>query len=223
MEVNGNVGSRIPRLVRSSSFHGRGLQKQVVEEDQAEEALDDVGSLSSVCSVVSCATPGSAYRSAVNAARGVRTTKSSRYALHCCSSPSSQFGSEDYLTPTQRANRTIRQLKALLKESQAECSYKDFEIQRLTRELVALRMKQAEKPDSSGGATAEVESTNTATPSLADSGLFDDLVNHSKESLTDKDVEVTHPNWAAEKRKLVAAHLEETEQLKKQHATEVSL
>lgn len=111
--------SRIPRLQRSASFHGEAkkftrTQQDVTEEDLTE-ALDDLGSLSSVCSVASCATPSSAYRKAVESACDFRRGHSSpRYALHCStSSTASNGGTNEYLTPTQRANRTIRQLKYL--------------------------------------------------------------------------------------------------------------
>lgn len=111
--------SRIPRLQRSASFHGEAkkftrTQQDVTEEDLTE-ALDDLGSLSSVCSVASCATPSSAYRKAVESACDFRRGHlSPRYALHCStSSTASNGGTNEYLTPTQRANRTIRQLKYL--------------------------------------------------------------------------------------------------------------
>lgn len=115
---NSGGSSRIPRLQRSASFHGEAkkfsrTQHDVTEEDLTE-ALDDLGSLSSVCSVASCATPSNAYRKAVETACDFRrgSLSSPRYALHCTtSSTTSNGGIGEYLTPTQRANRTIRQLK----------------------------------------------------------------------------------------------------------------
>ena len=109
--------SRIPRLQRSASFHGQAkkfsnITQEVAEEDDLTEAQDDLGSLSSVCSIASCAVTSSAYRRAVETACDFRKgNASTKYSLHC-STPSSSNGIlGEYLTPTQRANRTIRQLK----------------------------------------------------------------------------------------------------------------
>lgn len=108
-------GSRIPRLQRSASFHGQAkkfsITTEVVTEEDLTEAQDDLGSLSSVCSVASCAVSSSTYRKAVETACDFRKGNTSpKYALHC--SPLASNGVlGEYLTPTQRANRTIRQLK----------------------------------------------------------------------------------------------------------------
>lgn len=109
--------SRIPRLQRSSSFHGE-LRKSTntnnvhrETEEDANEAEDDFGSLSSVGSIKSCAGFTSAYRRAVETAADYRNKGNPKYALHC-SYPSNGYSNQgEYLTPTQRANRTIRQLK----------------------------------------------------------------------------------------------------------------
>lgn len=228
MDANrSSSGSKIPRLLRSASFHGQGLKKPVpvIDEDQTE-AQDDLGSLSSVCSVVSCAAPSSAYRRAVDVARGFQIKKpNSKYAIHCC--PSNGNGNQDYLTPTQRANRTIRQLKTLLKESEAECNYKDLKIQQLTRELVAMRLEHAEC-EGNGQKNGEIDAVSAFTPlSLSDSGLFDDLnhgIEQSKETLAEKDASLSS-QCIGEKRSLKLAtisQLEQVKELKKQQVIEVS-
>ncbi len=107
-------GSHIPRLQRSASFHGQAkkfsLTEVVTEEDDLIEAQDDLSSLSSVCSVASCAVSSNTYRKAVETACDFRKGNASpKYALHCSPLASNVLG--EYLTPTQRANRTIRQLK----------------------------------------------------------------------------------------------------------------
>jgi len=229
--------SRIPRLQRSASFHESIKRKNVgakemdIEED-VEEAEDDIGSLSSVCSVVSCSLPDNSYRRAVESASNFRIQKAPmRFALHC----STPTGSETYLTPTQRANRNIRQLKSLLKESYTDARYKDFEIQRLTRELVELRLEHAQckkadaavaAADGADGADAgETPDAGDAsagtTPSLADSGLFDDVhLNHSKESLAERDADTTTA-WSIEKRRLLNSHAEQIGDMKRQFADEM--
>ncbi|XP_026680826.1 uncharacterized protein LOC103511183 [Diaphorina citri] len=78
------------------------------------------------------------------------TTYSARkmkYIVHCASH-SDQDG--EYLTPTQRANRSIRRLRTLLAEAQAEIMDKENEIMRLTKELVEIRLNKA-SPDMKDG------------------------------------------------------------------------
>ena len=101
MEVP-TASSRIPRLQRSVSFHDR-VRRNVRPKDAMNEedleAEDDVSSLSSVCSVVSCSLPGNSYQRALDCASESRN-KSRKYTLHC----STPVNSDEYLTPTQRAN-----------------------------------------------------------------------------------------------------------------------
>lgn len=112
--------SRIPRLLRSTSFHGtvKKNSNAITSVEDETEALDDVGSLddngslSSVCSVASCAVPFSAHRRfGESVYKFGRVTNSPRYSLHCAQQSTFTGGVSEYLTPTQRANKTIRQLK----------------------------------------------------------------------------------------------------------------
>ncbi|XP_055858007.1 protein quick-to-court isoform X2 [Episyrphus balteatus] len=64
-----------------------------------------------------------------------------KYVVHC-SNYAGQIG-EDYLTPTQRAQRQIRRLKELLCAARHDLEQKDTEILRLTREVVELRLFKA--------------------------------------------------------------------------------
>ncbi|XP_055916498.1 protein quick-to-court isoform X2 [Eupeodes corollae] len=64
-----------------------------------------------------------------------------KYVVHC-SNYAGQIG-EDYLTPTQRAQRQIRRLKELLCSARHDLEQKDTEILRLTREVVELRLFKA--------------------------------------------------------------------------------
>ncbi|XP_054267604.1 protein quick-to-court-like isoform X1 [Macrosteles quadrilineatus] len=113
--------------------------------------------------------------------------RSKRYVYHC--SPHS-METDDYLTPTQRTNRTIRKLRNLLKEAQEELADKDREIQRLTKEVLELKLLKADSggegeevavEQSSGGGDAQqprtpgYSSSPPLIPSLTDSGHFEDL------------------------------------------------
>lgn len=61
-----------------------------------------------------------------------------KYVVHC-SNYAGQVGN-DYLTPTQRAQRQIRRLKDMLMSARQDLEQKDTEILRLTREVVELRL-----------------------------------------------------------------------------------
>lgn len=64
-----------------------------------------------------------------------------KYVVHC-SNYAGQSGDE-YLTPTQRAQKHIRRLKELLAAARADLEQKDSEILRLTKEVVELRLFKA--------------------------------------------------------------------------------
>ncbi|XP_047498486.1 protein quick-to-court-like [Penaeus chinensis] len=70
--------------------------------------------------------------------------RSVKYALHCPHNHDND--PENYLTPTQRAARRIRELKSQLAEARREVHVRDAEISRLTRELVELRLVKARAP-----------------------------------------------------------------------------
>ncbi|XP_050682273.1 protein quick-to-court isoform X2 [Leptidea sinapis] len=67
--------------------------------------------------------------------------RSMRYVLHC-SSHAGLVG-EEYLTPTQRAQKQIRRLKSLLSQAKKDLEKKDSEIFHLTKEVVELRLYKA--------------------------------------------------------------------------------
>jgi|688.fasta_scaffold347237_1 hypothetical protein len=108
--------SRIPRLQRSASFHGEAKktskpneQEKITGKDSKEDR-DDIGSLGSVYSLTSCTMSGTAYRKTVENPCNFEKGNTTKFAFHC-STPSTTGQQDEYLTPTQRANRTIRQLK----------------------------------------------------------------------------------------------------------------
>ncbi|KAI5642125.1 hypothetical protein NE865_05817 [Phthorimaea operculella] len=67
--------------------------------------------------------------------------RSMRYVLHCSSHAG--LAGDEYLTPTQRAQRQIRRLKSLLAEAKKDLEKKDSEIFHLTKEVVELRLYKA--------------------------------------------------------------------------------
>lgn len=67
--------------------------------------------------------------------------RSMRYVLHCSSHAG--LAGEEYLTPTQRAQKQIRKLKNLLGQAKKDLEKKDSEIFHLTKEVVELRLYKA--------------------------------------------------------------------------------
>ncbi|XP_072945221.1 protein quick-to-court-like isoform X2 [Epargyreus clarus] len=67
--------------------------------------------------------------------------RSMRYVLHCSSHAG--LSGDEYLTPTQRAQKQIRRLKALLSQAKKDLEKKDSEIFHLTKEVVELRLYKA--------------------------------------------------------------------------------
>ncbi|XP_026321458.1 uncharacterized protein LOC113231377 isoform X3 [Hyposmocoma kahamanoa] len=67
--------------------------------------------------------------------------RSMRYVLHCSSHAG--LAGEEYLTPTQRAQKQIRRLKNLLHHAKKDLEKKDSEIFQLTKEVVELRLYKA--------------------------------------------------------------------------------
>lgn len=64
-----------------------------------------------------------------------------KYVVHC--SNYAGTSGDEYLTPTQRAQKHIRRLKELLAAARADLEQKDSEILRLTKEVVELRLFKA--------------------------------------------------------------------------------
>ncbi|XP_029709324.2 protein quick-to-court isoform X1 [Aedes albopictus] len=160
----------------STPGHGHGLHKSslspktppVSPESPATSYLDDdldsLHSYSSVASGMSCDHPYVARNGTTFSGRKMK------YVVHC-SSHAGQTG-EDYLTPTQRAQRQIRRLKELLSQARMDLEQRDSEILRLTKEVVELRLFKAslsspeERSASSDAVTVRENTTNDAnTPS----------------------------------------------------------
>ncbi|XP_062547725.1 protein quick-to-court isoform X3 [Armigeres subalbatus] len=156
--------------------HGHGLHKNSLSPktppvspespvtSYLDDDLDSLHSYSSVASGMSCDHPYVARNGTTFSGRKMK------YVVHC-SSHAGQTG-EDYLTPTQRAQRQIRRLKELLSQARIDLEQRDSEILRLTKEVVELRLFKAslsspeERSNSSDAVTVRENTTNDAnTPS----------------------------------------------------------
>ncbi|KAL0274649.1 UNVERIFIED_CONTAM: hypothetical protein PYX00_002733 [Menopon gallinae] len=102
---------------------------------------DDLDSLDSFVSNASAISTKSSCEHAHFAKNG--TTYSGRlhrYIVHCQTTSTEP---EEYLTPTQRANKRIKRLKSLLQLAKEKLREKEEEIFRLTREVVELKVFKA--------------------------------------------------------------------------------
>lgn len=100
-----------------------------------DDDLDSLRSYASGASTASCEHPFVAHNGTTFSGRRMR------YVVHC-SAHAGQSG-EDYLTPTQRAQRQVRRLKQLLGQAKQDIEQKDSDIFRLTKEVVELRLYKA--------------------------------------------------------------------------------
>ncbi|KAJ8979627.1 hypothetical protein NQ317_015194 [Molorchus minor] len=64
-----------------------------------------------------------------------------RYVFHC--NQHAGATGEDYLTPTQRAHRQVKNLKYFLQQAKKDLEQKDSDILKLTKEVVELRLYKA--------------------------------------------------------------------------------
>lgn len=148
-----------------------------VSPEDVTHLEDDMDSLHSYSSVATTASCDHAYVARNGTTFSGRKMK---YVVHC-SAHAGQTG-EEYLTPTQRAQRQIRRLKALLNQAKLDLEKKDSDIFRLTKEVVELRLYKAsltspdEKSNSSDAVTVKENTGDDIqtpdSPNLAD--LTDD-------------------------------------------------
>lgn len=123
-----------------------------------DDDLDSLNSYTSVASTASCDHPFVAHNGTTFSGRKMK------YVVHC-SSHAGQTG-EEYLTPTQRAQKQIKRLKFLLHQAKQDIEQKDSDIFRLTKEVVELRLYKAslnspeDKSNSSEAVTVRENATD---------------------------------------------------------------
>ncbi|XP_065161959.1 protein quick-to-court isoform X2 [Atheta coriaria] len=181
----------------SPSEYARSQQRSRATDWDAESITSGISGISmasSSCDHASVARNGTTF-----------SGRSMKYVFHC-SQHAGQTG-EDYLTPTQRAQRQVRRLKTLLQQAQRDLDSRDSDIVKLTKEVVELRLYKAalsspeERSNSSDAITVkenQLDELGTDTPdgnpatnsemtsSYTDSGHYDDYTNssvHSKDSM----------------------------------------
>nr|CAD7587103.1 unnamed protein product [Timema genevievae] len=179
-----------------------------------ESLDDDLDSLASYGSVASC---DHAYFARNGTTFSGRQMK---YVVHCSSHGGATV---EYLTPTQRANRKIRRLSALLQQTERDLEKKNLEIGRLTQEVVELRLGSNFAEATTKDQELSVESPDSgrhershASSSLGDSGLFEDLGGPHMSAVEDREGE-----YELRLEKLLRNHSDQTRELKERHNDKV--
>lgn len=144
-KANGRPGA-VKSSATSPSPSSRGLSPPKTPPVTPDSVLNDgdmesefsCSSATSCCwsSGISCDHNGFAARNGTTF-----SGRRNKYVVHC-STYAGQVGN-DYLTPTQRAQRQIRRLKELLQQARLDVEQRDSEIMKLTREVVELRLFKA--------------------------------------------------------------------------------
>lgn len=177
MEADGR--SRIPSLLRrSASVRVRGERHPNGCCPSADG--DSVGSTASLVSCGSAtAQPASSQQAApVETAVSCHRRGSCRSVLHC----QRPVDTDTYLTPTQRKDRELRQLRAALARATTEARLRDERLRELTAQLQSLQTSQ----DSSVGGSAAEERAAEGV-SLGDSGVSSDVLPSHPESVLEEE------------------------------------
>ncbi|CAH2043708.1 unnamed protein product, partial [Iphiclides podalirius] len=155
--------------------HDPGMERNLSMTDSAHtppgspEDLPDDESLHSYGSAATAASVDAGYAPFNGTTFSGR---SMRYVLHCSSHAG--LAGDEYLTPTQRAQKQIRRLKTLLCQAKKDLEKKDSEIFHLTKEVVELRLYKASicSPDEKSNSSEIV----TIRENAGEAGLIDDSV-----------------------------------------------
>lgn len=177
--MEGDGRSRIPSLLRrSASVRVRGERHPAACCPSADG--DSVGSTASLASCGSTsARPASSQQSApTETAVSCHRRGSCRSVLHC----QRPVDTDTYLTPTQRKDRELRQLRAALARATTEARMRDERLRELTAQLQSLQTSQ---DSSATGSTAEERAAEGV--SLGDSGVSSDMLPSHPESVLEEE------------------------------------
>lgn len=190
--MEGDGRSRIPSLLRrSASVRVRG-ERHSAGGTCCSHPSADGDSVGSTASLVSC---GSAT-SRPTGQTGVAASASSsggpprhrcRSVLHC----QRPVETETYLTPTQRKDRELRQLRAALARANSEARVRDDRLRELATQLQQLQIAQGIAPSTNGMAASDGHAAGGASSSsLGDSGISGDLLPSRVDSVLPEEPEL---------------------------------
>ncbi|XP_071534233.1 protein quick-to-court-like isoform X13 [Panulirus ornatus] len=164
----GSYSRRSSNSISERKNHASQPETPSRSPDPDLDDADSVKSFGSVSSAVSCDAGMSHHQrqhstSSCSGGSGSRGAggRNLKYVLHC--RHNHDHDPDNYLTPTQRAARRIRELKSQLAEARREVHLRDAEIARLTRELVELRLLKARTQQREDEAETITESNSKTT------------------------------------------------------------
>lgn len=176
--------SKSPSITHSSphrpiSSESRNFSTGAID-DWDTASITSIGSINSVasCDHSSVACNGTTF-----------SGRSMKYVFHC-NQHAGAVGDE-YLTPTQRAQKQVRKLKHLLQQAKKDLEEKDSDILKLTKEVVELRLYKAalgspeDKSNSSDAITVRENTSNETTPEDIVDGISNNVINELNSSLGD--------------------------------------
>lgn len=178
----GNNTSKSPSLVTSSPNRQISADSRIYStgaiDNWDNESITSIGSSVASCDHSSVAWNGTTF-----------SGRSMKYVFHC-NQHSGAVGDE-YLTPTQRAQKQVKKLKYLLQQAHKDLEEKDSDILKLTKEVVELRLYKAalsspeDKSNSSDAITVRENNSNETTPEDAIDGITNHVVNELNGSFAD--------------------------------------
>ncbi|CAG9832373.1 unnamed protein product [Diabrotica balteata] len=178
----GNHSSKSPSIITSSpnrqiSADSRNFSTGAIDNWDSE-SVTSIGSSVASCDHSSVAWNGTTF-----------SGRSMKYVFHC-NQHAGAVGDE-YLTPTQRAQKQVKKLKYLLQQAQKDLEEKDSDILKLTKEVVELRLYKAalsspeDKSNSSDAVTVRENNSNETTPDDAVDGLSNHIASDLQTSFAD--------------------------------------
>ncbi|XP_070394298.1 uncharacterized protein qtc isoform X4 [Dermacentor albipictus] len=181
--MEGDGRSRIPSLLRrSASVRVRG-ERHAAAPPCCSHPSADGDSVGSTASLVSCGSTTGRPAGQQSAATSVETAVSChrrgscRSVLHC----QRPVETDNYLTPTQRKDRELRQLRAALARATTEARLRDERLRELTAQLQSLQTSQGLSVEGSS-----VEERAAEGVSLGDSGISSDVLPSHTESVPEE-------------------------------------
>ncbi|XP_058806635.1 protein quick-to-court isoform X2 [Phymastichus coffea] len=203
-----DAGRAEPKTALRRCSSSLSLQQTPPRRADDSSDVDSVRSYGSNCSNMSTASTSACEHAHFGLNGTTWSARSRRYVVHC-SPQARDEPAEQYLTPTQRSARQLRQLQTLLRETRQQLDEREQQVARLTRELVELRLLQA----AGGGCEAAPGSPPPDGPdgpaSVPDSGHFED----GAASHFERRIDEMQRRHREELRRLEQAHYERVDAL----------
>lgn len=188
--MEGDGRSRIPSLLRrSASVRVRG-ERHAVGGTCCSHPSADGDSVGSTASLASCGSATSRPTGQAGVAASAASSGPPRHRCHSVLHCQRPVETETYLTPTQRKDRELRQLRAALARANSEARVRDDRLRELATQLQQLQIAQGLAPSTNGMATSTEGRGGASSSSLGDSGISGDLLPSRVDSVLPEEPEL---------------------------------